>query len=105
MPRRPVSSTEYSRTLVSRNDPNQGTPGPRAIPAPTIRNGISPTYVTPSRVSGLVPGGIRCATCTGSTAQCRKVRSRQLWFIITGPVSSGAAEETGSTPEWLTSAS
>ena len=29
-------------------------------------------------------------------------QSRQLCFIITGPVTSGATEETGSTPEQLT---
>ena len=96
MPRRPVSSTEYSRTFVSRNDPAHGTPGPRPTPASTIRNGISPTYVAPSRVSGRTPGGIRCATRSGSTAQWRKVRSRQSWFIITRPRSAGAAVETGS---------
>lgn len=32
----------------------------------------------------------------------QKVRSRQLWFIITGQVITGASEETGSTPESLT---
>ena len=96
MPRRPVSSTEYSRTLVSRNVPAHGTPGPRPTPASTMRNGISPTYVVPSSVSGRTPGGIRCATRAGGTAQCRNVRSRQSWFIITRPRSRGAWVETGS---------
>ena len=40
---RPVASTEYSRTLVSRNVPAQGSAGPRAKPVPTIRNGMRPT--------------------------------------------------------------
>lgn len=42
-PRRPVASTEYSRTFVSRNVPAHGTGGPPANAVPTRRNGTSPT--------------------------------------------------------------
>jgi hypothetical protein len=35
-------------------------------------------------------------TRQGSTAQCRKVRSRQSWAITTGPRNGGAIGETGS---------
>ena len=82
MPRRPCSSIEYRRTLVSAKVPSHGTAGPRPTPAPTIRNGISPTQLDPSYTSGRVCGGSSGATAASGTRQCRKVRSRHDWLMI-----------------------
>ena len=63
-PRRPSRGGRWS----PRNVPSQGTAGPRPMPAPTIRNGISPTHELPSNTSGLVPAGSSGATAGGVDA-------------------------------------
>ena len=82
--------------LQERAGPRHARPARRARRRPS---GTAPARRTsrPSRTSGRTPGGTRCRTRSGSTAQCTRVRSRQSWFIITGPRSRGASTLTGST--------
>ncbi len=63
---------------------------------PCIQNGISPTYVTPSRVSGRVPAGRYGWTRSGGTAQCTNASSAQRWVKTVRPAARGASGVIGS---------
>src|SRR5215208_69792 len=66
-----------------------------------ISNGTNATYVIPSEnTSGRVPRGNRCATRSGGTGQCTKVRSAQNWSKNTGRGIGGAVSGMLTTSSW-----
>ena len=60
-----------------------------------LRCGLRASKGVNQRAAYRIPGGIG-GDPSGGTAQCRKVRSCQSWFIITRPRSRGPWVETGS---------